>query len=289
MGEGGLEPPRPFGHRNLNPARLPIPPLARVRVPILYQHRWPWTIGEPLEGPVQGTLRVVMGLQHLERRLERMVEGVFARAFRGTLQPVEIGRRLTREMDLKRTMAPKGTLAPNEFVVWISDPDRERFAAIEDELVDELVLLAKEHAQVERYSFLGPVSAVMETDDSFPAGKVMVSADFTPGDDPDRARLVLPDGRTVNVGASPLTIGRLPDCAVVLSDSNVSRYHAEIRPAAPGAASRSRLATPTLYEVADLGSTNGTRVNGMLITVPRLLDDGDRITVGATTLVFEAG
>ena len=120
----------------------------------------------------------------------------------------------------------------------------------------------------------------------------MVSADFTPGEDPERARLVLPDGRTVSVGASPLTIGRLPDCAVVLSDSNVSRYHAEIRPAAPTAAlgtGRSRLATPTLYEVADLGSTNGTRVNGMLITVPRLLDDGDRITVGATTLVFEAG
>ena len=233
-----------------------------------------------------------MGLQHLERRLERMVEGVFARAFRGTLQPVEIGRRLTREMDLKRTMAPKGTLAPNEFVVWISAPDRERFAAIEDELVDELVLLAKEHAQVERYSFLGPVSAAMETDDSFPAGKVTISADFTPGEDPARARLVLPDGRKLSVGASPLTIGRLPDCAVVLSDSNVSRYHAEIRPAVPGAANgagRSRLAAPTMYEVADLGSTNGTRVNGMLINVPRILDDGDRITVGATTLVFEAG
>jgi len=139
---------------------------------------------------------------------------------------------------------------------------------------------------------LGPVSAAMETDDSFPAGKVTISADFTPGEDPVRARLVLPDGRKLSVGASPLTIGRLPDCAVVLSDSNVSRYHAEIRPTAPGAANgagRSRLAAPTMYEVADLGSTNGTRVNGMLINVPRILDDGDRITVGATTLVFEAG
>ena len=234
-----------------------------------------------------------MGLQHLERRLERMVEGVFARAFRGTLQPVEIGRRLTREMDLRRTIAPKGTLAPNEFRIDIARADRNRFAAIEDELVDELVLLAREHAQMERYSFLGPVTVDLETDDSFPAGKIAVFGEFTPSEEPNRARLVLSDGRAIVLGASALTIGRLPDCGVVLADSNVSRYHAEIRPAAGGAtgpdAGRSRLSGPTLYEVADLGSTNGTRVNGMLITVPRLLDDGDRVTVGATTVVFEAG
>ena len=234
-----------------------------------------------------------MGLQHLERRLERMVEGVFARAFRGTLQPVEIGRRLTREMDLRRTMAPKGTLAPNEFRIDIARADLDRFAAIEEELVDELVLLAREHAQVERYSFLGPVTVTLDADDSFPPGKVSVLGEFTPGDEPYRARLVLPDGRAIALGSSAFTIGRLPDCGVVLADSNVSRYHAEIRPAAGGAnlnsTGRSRISGPTLYEVADLGSTNGTRVNGMLITVPRLLDDGDRITVGATTVVFEAG
>lgn len=236
---------------------------------------------------------MVMGLQHLERRLERMVEGVFSRAFRGTLQPVEIGRRLTREMDLRRTMAPKGTLAPNEFHIDIASTDHDRFAAIEDELVEELVMLAKEHAQVERYSFLGPVTVTLESDESFPPGKVSVLGEFTPGDEPYRARLVLPDGRAISLGSAALTLGRLPDCGVVLADSNVSRYHAEIRPAAGGghlnSAGRSRGGAGTLYEVADLGSTNGTRVNGMIITVPRLLDDGDRITVGATTVVFEAG
>ncbi len=81
-----------------------------------------------------------MGLQQFERRLERLVEGVFAKAFRSGLQPVEIGRRLTREMDLRRTVAPRGTLAPNAFTVVLSPSDRERFAPIEDELVGELVL-----------------------------------------------------------------------------------------------------------------------------------------------------
>src|SRR5246127_2219786 len=90
-----------------------------------------------------------MGLQQFERRLERMVEGVFARAFRGGLQPVEIGRRLTREMDLRRTIAPRGTLAPNDFMVTLSTSDRDRFSAIEDELVTELVSVAHEHAQTE--------------------------------------------------------------------------------------------------------------------------------------------
>ncbi|MBV9660615.1 MAG: DUF3662 domain-containing protein, partial [Acidimicrobiales bacterium] len=71
-----------------------------------------------------GTLWEAMGLQQFERRLERMVEGVFARAFRGGLQPVEIGRRLTREMDLRRTIAPKGVLAPNEFLVVLAPADR---------------------------------------------------------------------------------------------------------------------------------------------------------------------
>src|ERR1700749_3041074 len=85
---------------------------------------------------------VTMGLQQFERRLERIVEGVFAKAFRSGLQPVEIGRRLTREMDLRRTVAPRGRLTPNHFTVALSPSDRERFAPIEDELVGELVSVA---------------------------------------------------------------------------------------------------------------------------------------------------
>lgn len=222
-----------------------------------------------------------MGLQQFERRLERMVEGVFARAFRGGLQPVEIGRRLTREMDLRRTVAPKGTLAPNDFVVVLSPADRDRFASIEDELVDELVAVARDHAEIERYAFVGPVSVVMETDEQLTPGTVLVAAEMARHEESVRSRLRLPDGTAIDLTDQPVTVGRLPDCTIVLADPNVSRLHAEVRPAA---GDRSTLAE---YEVVDKGSTNGTRVNGMPVVSPRVLVPGDTITLGATAIGFE--
>src|ERR1700759_214607 len=111
--------------------------------------------------PGRGTMPRTMGLQSFERRLERFVEGAFARAFRSSLQPVEIGRRLTREMDLRRTMAPRGTIAPNRFTVVLAPSDRDRFAPIEGELISELEDVAREHADAERYVLLGPISIEM--------------------------------------------------------------------------------------------------------------------------------
>jgi hypothetical protein len=219
-----------------------------------------------------------MGLQQFERRLERMVEGVFARAFRGGLQPVEIGRRLTREMDLRRTIAPKGTLAPNEFVVVLSPADRARFASIEDELVEELIAVAKDHADVERYSFLGPVKVEMETDEQLSPGMVLVSGEMQKHEAALKPRLILPDGRARELGNRPVTIGRLPDCTVVLADPNVSRYHAEVRPITGDSGN---------YEIADMGSTNGTRVNGTPVLSAHPLRSGDQITVGSTNIAFE--
>ncbi|HWE57052.1 MAG TPA: DUF3662 and FHA domain-containing protein [Acidimicrobiales bacterium] len=226
-----------------------------------------------------------MGLQQFERRLERMVEGVFARAFRGGLQPVEIGRRLTREMDLRRTVAPKGTLTPNQFTVVLSTSDRARFAAIEDELIEELVAVARDHAEIERYSFVGPVEVTMETDDSLAAGVVQIAAEMHRNEEAAKtapARLRLPDGQVIQLAREPKTIGRLPDCGIVLSDPNVSRVHAEVRPAAGDGPSAE-------YEVLDRGSTNGTKVNGLPISAPRILSSGDTITLGATTIGFERG
>ena len=224
-----------------------------------------------------------MGLQQFERRLERLVEGVFARAFRGGLQPVEIGRRLTREMDLRRTIAPRGTLAPNQFVVTLSPSDRTRFASIEDELVEELVAVAHDHADVERYHFLGPVSVVMETDDGLAAGMVEISGEIQRNEEELRSRLLLPDGSALDLGDQVVSIGRMPDCSIVLADPNVSRRHAEVRPV------RSDRSAPVEYEVADLDSTNGTRVNGMPVVRPRVLRTGDQINLGATTIGFERG
>jgi hypothetical protein len=217
-----------------------------------------------------------MGLQQFERRLERMVEGVFARAFRSGLQPVEIGRRLTREMDLRRTVAPRGRLTPNEFTVSLSPEDRERFAPIEDELIIELIAIAQEHARIENYVFLGPVAVTVETDDDLSPGTLRVAGEMLKPP-PAKATLIMPDGRRVTLGDRQFAIGRLPECDLVLGDPNVSRRHAELRPAgAPGE-----------YAVFDLGSTNGTKVNGLLVNGSQVLRSGDEITVGATAIRFE--
>jgi hypothetical protein len=221
-----------------------------------------------------------MGLQQFERRLERMVEGVFARAFRGGLQPVEIGRRMTREMDLRRTIAPKGTIAPNHFTVVLSPSDHDRFKPIEDELVKELVDVAKDHAEVERYSFLGPVTVTMEPDESLSPGMVLVAGEILQPEPARKARIVLPDGHVRDLDGR-LTVGRLPDCTLVLADPNVSRYHAEIQPL-DGDDGK-----PSDYTVSDMGSTNGTKLNGLPVMGAQLLRDGDQITVGSTTIRFE--
>src|SRR5262245_2398753 len=98
-----------------------------------------------------------MGLQRFERRLERLVEGAFSKAFRSGLQPVEIGRRLAREMDAQRTLGLRGTVVPNAFVIELAQEDLERFESFHDSLLKELAEAAREHAREENYHFVGPV------------------------------------------------------------------------------------------------------------------------------------
>ena len=217
-----------------------------------------------------------MGLQQFEQRLERLVEGVFAKAFRSGLEPVEIGRRLARELALHRTLAPRGVIVPNAFTVAVSGPDRDRFASFEAELVSELTGLVAEHARSEGYHFLGPLTVELDTDPNLGTGTFLVASEVKPaaGGAP-RGTLVLPDGTRVTVGEHPVSIGRLPECEIPLADPNVSRRHAEVR------------TEDGRTVVADLGSTNGTKVNGAAVTT-RPLDDGDVITVGLTAIRFEA-
>lgn len=216
-----------------------------------------------------------MGLQGFERRLERLVEGVFAKAFRGGLQPVELGRRLTREMDVQRTNALRGILVPNAYTFALSPADHERFKTFEDALTRELADAAREHAREEGYHFIGPVEVALETDPGLSAGVFMLKGEVVEGEGGVLGALVTPEGRRIPVGDDPVTIGRLPECDIVLADSKVSRRHAEVR--------RDGVAVM----VVDLGSTNGTQVNGAGVR-ERSLNDGDAITIGATTLRFEA-
>lgn len=217
-----------------------------------------------------------MGLQQFERRLERLVEGVFAKAFRSGLQPVELGRRLAREMDLHRTVGVRGVIAPNHFTVRLAASDAERFSSFSDVLARDLADAAREHAKDEGYTFVGPVEVELETDESLTTGMFLLAGEVREGVGGGPAgSVVLPDGTRVAIGDDAISIGRLPECDVVLADPNVSRRHAEVRRSDGG------------FVVVDLGSTNGTRVNGARAD-QRELRDGDEITVGSTALRFEA-
>jgi len=215
-----------------------------------------------------------MGLQQFERRLERLVEGAFAKAFRGQLQPIELGRRLTREMDLRRSVGIHGFIVPNQFNVYLASEDFDRFADFGGSLERELVAAVREHAGREGYQFVGPVKVDMHLDPQLSVSTFAIESELVEGDDRPHDWLVFPDGRRVGIGSEVLTIGRLPECAIVLDDPNVSRRHAQVRREGDA------------IFVVDLGSTNGTRVNGMVVREHRLAS-GDVISIGTTSLRFE--
>ena len=115
-------------------------------------------VGEPSGGATGWVTLAAVGLKGFERRLEHAVEGVFSRVFKSGLRPIEIGRRLTREMDDQRTVDVRGrTVVPNSFTVSISTDDHDAFVDIADTLARELCDAAREHARDEGYAFLGPV------------------------------------------------------------------------------------------------------------------------------------
>jgi hypothetical protein len=226
---------------------------------------------------ISGYCRPPMGLKGFERRLERLVEGVFAKAFKSSLRPVELGRRLIREMDDQRTVNVKGNVAaPNHFTITLGPDDHEQFLEIEESLLRALADEARNHARDEGYVFMGPVEVLLKRDDDLGVGSFGLSARFKEAEGGGAAgSLVLSDGKRVPLSAGVVTIGRAADAVVRLSDTSVSRRHAEVRPTGDG------------WSIVDLGSTNGTRVNGAGVRERRLAD-GDRISVGDATIRFEA-
>ena len=218
-----------------------------------------------------------MAARGFERRLENLVEGVFGRVFRSTLRPVEIGRRLVRELDANRSVDVRGrTIVPNHFTVWLSQADYDQFADIHETLCSELAEAARDHAHDEGYTFVGHVDAELLVDDTLRTGAFVIEARLREG--PAGAgpgTLVLPSGERLQLGEEVVTVGRTPNSTIVLADPNVSRNHAEIRPHGNG------------WVLVDLGSTNGSRVNGTRVTSHELAE-GDEIAFGNTVLQFEA-
>jgi hypothetical protein len=219
-----------------------------------------------------------MGLQSFEHGVERMVEGVFSRAFKSSVRPIELGRRLVREMDEHRSVDVKGRrIVPNQFTFWLSPHDHAGFADIEEALGTELCEAAREYAREEGYHFMGPVTVELAVDNKLKPGRFGISSIMKEaGGGVGAGSLVMADGTRFPLTDTPAVIGRLPECTITLADSNVSRRHAEIRPLGTG------------YVVADLGSTNGVKLNGTRIDGERLLRDGDVISFGTVHIRFEA-
>ena len=207
-----------------------------------------------------------------------MVDGVFFRRSKGSIRPIELGRRLVREMDDQRSVDVKGRrIVPNDFTVVLSAIDHASFNDIEDALVAELAEAAREYAREEGYHFMGPVTVQLSVDNNLRSGRFgIVSQLKQAATGPGMGSLVLPSGNRVDLGVGKVTVGRLPECTISIDDSNISRNHAEVRAGASG------------FVVTDLGSTNGTMVNGVKITGDQALRDGDIISFGSTHVRFEA-
>jgi len=218
-----------------------------------------------------------VGIKGFERRLEKAIEGSFARVFKSGIRPIEIARKVTREMDGNRSVDVRGrTVVPNAFTVRLSPDDHSRFSEISDSLTRELADAARGHARDEGYSFMGPVHVGLQVDEKIRTGEFRLDARMRQGRGGTGAgSLVFPNSDRYILGDQVISVGRLPECQITVNDSNVSRRHAEIHPHGDG------------FILVDLGSTNGCRVNGVRVT-QRELADGDELMFGNTRMVFEA-
>ena len=249
-------------------------------------------------------------LRNLEAKLEGLVGGTFSRAFKSRVQPVEIARKLAKEMQDNQTVSISRTYVPNHYTVWLSPQDREQFEGYEDGLKKELSDYLLEHARNEGLALVTRPTVEFKTDDRLTLGEFGIQTALVGGPEdeeapaavagpsaadfghtmvysPDReARPLTPPpgaaGRALLVGegkrsvlsGSRVLIGRSRDCDITLEDPNASRRHAEIRN------------EDGHWIVTDLGSTNGIKVNGRRVQ-EAVLQPGDELALGLARLRFE--
>ena len=273
-------------------------------------------------------------LRNIERKIGDLVEGAFGKTLRSGVQPVELARKLAKEMDDHRTISIHRVYVPNSYTVHLNPEDREQFAAYEQQMTNELEEYLAEHARREGYSLTTRPRVSLETEPELsvglfgisvessepatgaeaagvaapplpvpplpeppvapevvappvvpvplppPTGETMVYAPVpTPEPEPEpeapaEVATLTWSGETLELTRQVSTIGRSSSCAIVVHDANVSRTHAEIRRIGEG------------YSLVDLGSTNGTEVNGLTVSETALMN-GDVISVGQTQLTFE--
>ncbi|MFH5821371.1 FhaA domain-containing protein [Georgenia sp. AZ-5] len=225
-------------------------------------------------------------LDRFEKSVEHVVSAAFAKAFRSEVKPVELASAVRREMDDRAAVVSRGrTVVPNEFVVELSPGDMEQIEQWgADTLAEEIAGAATEHAASQRYSFVGPVEVTFAEDDSLTTGRFKVRsasrrgavAPATSSVASPRHPIVDIDGQRYLLTGPVTVIGRGSDADIIVDDSGVSRRHLEIR------------VTPAGVIATDLGSTNGTFVEGHRIDAATLVD-GNTITIGRTRIMFWTG
>lgn len=242
---------------------------------------------------VADPLRRHMGiLSDFEDRIAAGIEGLFAGAFRSPVQPVEIARALTRAADDGRVLGVATVYGPTSYTVAISPEDSEALGTFKPVLAGELTTYLVDHARERGYHLSARPQVSFVVHEDLKLGRFRVSASLAEPDADDEGPAVrLPDASseastmaTVTVGdiahdvalqGDEVVVGRLAECQVRLSDVNVSRRHAAFIRLDDG------------WAITDLGSTNGTRVNGREVERVRLTD-GDVVEIGLTRLVYHA-
>jgi hypothetical protein len=249
-------------------------------------------------------------LRNLEQRIENLVEGVFSRAFSSQVQPVEIARKLAKEMDAHRTASVSRVYVPNQYTVWLSTEDRSRLEGYERSLEQELSAYLLEHARRHDYALLTRPEVVLASDERLRLGEFgiqtrLVKPPARQGEQPSQGdqghtmvytvppkqtksrkrqpaahltetkAIVSLDDRRYVLDGPRATIGRSKDVECVLRDPNVSRRHAELRRSSSGD-----------WQIVDLESTNGVKVNGRQVDTARL-SPGDEVVVGTVRFTFD--
>ncbi len=225
-------------------------------------------------------------LQRFERRIESLLNGAFARAFRSEVQPVEIARALQRECDDKNAIVSRNrTMVPNAFIVELGATDHERLGGYSGALAEELASAVREHADEQRYSFVGPISVDFDLVDDLDTGMFRIRSAAKAGATtahPQRgaqargAPYIDVDGMRVALTGEVTVIGRGSEADVRIDDPGVSRRHAELR-LRDGRA-----------QIVDLGSTNCVVVDGRRVD-HAWLSDGTRIALGSVAVVYRSG
>ncbi|MCU0301457.1 MAG: FHA domain-containing protein [Candidatus Nanopelagicales bacterium] len=220
-------------------------------------------------------------LDSFEKKLDRLVNGAFAKAFKSEVQPVEIAANLQRELDDRATIVSRSrTVVPNVFRVELSGPDYQRLSAYEHTVSDELAGLVRDYAAEQRYAFVGAVEVTLAEEPGLTTGLFRIRSEVRPGaqDAPGQVDVTGQPHLEVDGITYPLhavtRLGRGSDVDIRIDDPGVSRHHAEI-------------VLGTEVTLRDLGSTNGTLVNGRMVRTAALAD-GAHIQMGSTNLTYRA-